>query len=62
MNKPDKTQKVKIRAQTGPRSLAEKAERIARAYENLIAVLNKHGIYPETWAKAKRIARELLAD
>jgi hypothetical protein len=60
MNKPDNSQKVKIRAQTKPMSLAEKAERIARAYENLISVLNKHGYYPETWAEAKRIARELL--
>jgi len=43
MNNPDNSQKVNIRAQKRPRFLAVKAEDIARAYEKLIAVLNKHG-------------------
>jgi hypothetical protein len=61
MSKPDKSQKVKLHPQTSLRSAAEKAERTDQAYKNLIAVLNKHGYYPETRAEAKKIAKELLA-
>ncbi len=60
MEKPNKSQKIRIQPQTSLRSPAEKAERIDRAYENLIAMLNKHGYYPKTRAEAKRIAKELL--
>lgn len=61
MNKPDKSQKIKLYPQTSLRSAAEKAERIDRAYKNLIAILNKHGLYPKTRAEAKRMAEKLLA-
>jgi hypothetical protein len=60
MKKPDKSQKVKLHPQTSLRSTAEKAERVDRAYANLIAMLNRLGYYPETRAEAKKIAEELL--
>jgi hypothetical protein len=60
MEKPDKSQKVKVYPQTSLRSAAEKAERIDRAYKNLIALLNKHGLYPKTRSEAKRMAKVLL--
>jgi hypothetical protein len=60
MKKPDKSQKIKIHPQTSLRSPAEKAERVDRAYANLIALLNSHGYYPKTRAEAKSIARQLL--
>ena len=60
MNKPDKSQKVKHYPQTSLRSAAEKAERIDRAYKNLIAFLNKLGYYPENRAEAMQITEELL--
>jgi hypothetical protein len=40
MGKPDKNQRIKVHAQTSLRSAAEKAERIDRAYKNLIGLLN----------------------
>jgi hypothetical protein len=60
MNKTDKSQKVKIHPQTSLRSAAQKAERIDLAYKNLIALLNKHGLYPKTRLEAKRMANALL--
>jgi hypothetical protein len=60
MNKPDKSQKVKVYPQTSFKSAAEKAERIDRAYTNLIAMLNKLGYYPKTRTEAKKLAKELL--
>jgi hypothetical protein len=60
MNKPNKSQKIKLHRQTSLRSPAEKAERIDTSYKNLITVLNGLGYYPKTRAEAKRIAKELL--
>ena len=60
MNKSNKNQKVKLQPPTIFPSPAQKAERVDRAYENLIALLNSLGYYPKTRAEAKRIAKELL--
>jgi hypothetical protein len=60
MKEPDKNQKVKFHPQAGFPSPAEKAERVDRAYEKLIALLNRLGYYPKIRAEAKRIAKELL--
>jgi hypothetical protein len=60
MKKPDKNQKIKLHPQMSFRSPAQKAERVDRAYEKLIALLNRLGYYPKTRADAKRIAKELL--
>jgi len=60
MNKPDKSQKIKIHQPTSSRSPLEMAERVERAYEKLVAFLNRLGYYPKSREEAKKLARDLL--
>ena len=61
MDESDKNQKTKLHLKPDLTFPVGQAAKIVSAYQNLFAVLNKLGYYPESAEEAKRIARELLA-